>query len=142
MMLDHLMSGQSVPNQTVRLRPVGVKGRQSSDVLAIPDREVAAAVRFIREHAREPIQVTDVVEAVTISRRALERRFRQALGHAPQAEIQAAHIEAARHLLAETDLTIPEVARQSGFTHPDRLAAAFRRAVALTPTAYRNQYRH
>jgi len=140
-LLDRLMAGAAPPEHPLRLQPIGVKGRQSSDLLATADREVAAAVRYIRDHAHEPIQVPQVLEAVAVSRRALERRFRAALGHSPQMEIQAAHVRTARHLLAETDLPIPEVARRSGFTHPARLAAAFRKAVALTPTAYRRQYR-
>ena len=56
------------------------------------DREVAAALRFIREHAGEPIQVQDVLSEVPISRRGLEVRFRSAVGRSIHDQIQRDHL--------------------------------------------------
>ncbi len=139
--LKKLMLGQHVEPTQYLYEPLGVEANLSSDLTAISDEEVAAAIRFIRRHADRPIQVSDLLEAVPISRRSLERRFRAVLGRTPQREIQRVHIEHAQHLLAETDLSVPEVARQSGFKSADRLAAVFRRAVGITPTAYRRKFR-
>jgi hypothetical protein len=55
-------------------RRLGIITRQSTDVLAINDREISQAVRFIREHASDRIGVSDVLEAVPLSRRILETR--------------------------------------------------------------------
>jgi len=49
------------------------------DTLAIRDRTVAPVVRFIREHTNRPIGIGDVLKAVPVSRRALERAFRRVL---------------------------------------------------------------
>ncbi len=140
-LLDQMLAGRSAPTEPIELDPIGVRARQSSDILAMADRDVVAAIRYIREHADRPIQVGDVLEAVTISRRSLERRFREQLGRSPQAEIQRVHLQQARQLLAETDLPMPEVARRSGFKNADRLAAVFRQIEHTTPTHYRRQYR-
>src|SRR5688500_14345641 len=81
-MLHRLMSGKRVVADIV-IDPLGVKTRQSTDLLAIEDPEVAKAVRFIREHACERICVEDMLEQVALSRRAMEKRFREAVGRPP-----------------------------------------------------------
>jgi len=53
------------------------RARRSTDVLAVEDHHLAKALRFIRDHARKPLAVDEVALATTLSRRALERRFRK-----------------------------------------------------------------
>jgi LacI family transcriptional regulator len=139
--LSELMQDQPTGPNTILLEPIGVEARQSSEIMAVRDPDVAAAVRFIRDNAHRPLQVGDVLDAVAISRRSLERRFRDFVGKSPQQEIQRVHIERARTLLAETDLAMPEVAKNSGFKNADRLAAVFRRQTGYTPSQYRRRYR-
>jgi LacI family transcriptional regulator len=123
------------------LPPQGVVTRVSSDVLAVDDAEVAAALRFIRQHAHESIQVKDVLDEVPVSRRTLERRVRAALGRGVWEEIRRAHLERGKSLLAETEMSMSEVARHAGFSDQRQLSVVFRQETGLTPTAYRRQYR-
>ena len=58
------------------VEPLHVVARRSTDVVAPEDPEIAAAVRFIHDHAAEGIGVADVVADRLLSRRALEIRFR------------------------------------------------------------------
>ena len=55
----------------IRLAPLGVFARRSSDIVAIDDRELAAALRYIRHHACEGISVADVVNTTGMSRSTL-----------------------------------------------------------------------
>jgi len=59
--------------------------RLSTETLAIEDRQVSRALQFIRDHACDPVTVADVLKAVPMARRTLERRFNQALGRSPAA---------------------------------------------------------
>jgi LacI family transcriptional regulator len=138
--LADLLEGRSVPMHTA-IAPINVVTRQSTDVQAIEDADVAAAVQFIREHAAEPVTVEDVLERVPVGRRTLEQRFRKALGRSPSGEIRRVHLDRARQLLSETELSVPEVARRSGFGNPWRFGAMFRRHVGCTPTDYRRRHR-
>lgn len=83
----------------------------------------------------------DVLKEVLVGRRTLEGRFRQALGRGLWEEIRQAHMDRAKRLLAETDLAIKAVAKQSGFTDFQHLAAVFRQELGLSPSAYRRQVR-
>ncbi len=140
-LLDRLIDGAKPPAQPTRFGPFGIAARRSSDALILDDADLITAIRYIRDHADQPLQVTDVLESVAMSRRSLERRFREHLGRSPQQEIQRVHLERARELLADTDLPIAQVAGASGFRNADRLAAVFRANTGLTPSAYRDRFR-
>ncbi len=140
-LLERMMAGEPPPNQPILLSPVEVVTRQSTDVLAVSNPELAAAIRFIRDNANQPIDVSDILEQIPISRRTLEMECRRVLGRSPFEEIRRSHVERARQLLVRTDLQMPEVARRSGLVHASKLSSVFRREVGLTPTEYRRRYR-
>ena len=101
------------------------------------DVEVAAAVRFIREHACSGISVKDLLQAIPLSRRVLEARFRKLLGRSPHEEIERVRFERVRQLLRETQLQLSDVARRSGFRNAEYLATAFRRKFGISPNTFR-----
>lgn len=142
-MLEGLLSGRvrRTARRTLLLPSPGVVTRQSSDVLAIGDQDVAAAVRFIRAHALGPIGVADVLRAVAGSRRSLERRFRGALGRGVGEEIRRVRLEKARDLLSGTEMPIASVATNSGFSETKHLSTVFRRETGMTPTEFRRRSR-
>ncbi len=142
-LLARLMRGEVAPSpdQPILIPPGEAITRQSSDALAISDPDVAAAVRFIREHRSEPIQVGDVVDATAASRRVLERRFKKILGRTMGTQIVMAHLDRAKSLLADTDLPTDQVAERSGYAYVQQFNAMFKRHVGLTPSQYRRRYR-
>ena len=103
---------------------------------------VAAALRFIRERASEPIRVEHVLRDVPISRRSLEMRFRRVVGRSLHAEILRTRLDRVKALLRETDLPIPEVAGLSGFGSASYLGMVFHREVGMTPSRYRTHVRN
>jgi AraC-like DNA-binding protein len=92
-MLDTLMAGKEVAKREILIEPVGVKTRQSTDVLAVDDPDVAAAMTYIRDHALDGCTVQDLLAHVPLARSCLERRFRKYLGRSPQAEIHSIRIK-------------------------------------------------
>jgi LacI family transcriptional regulator len=140
--LDRLMRGRSVPTRRTSIEPLGVVARQSSDVVAVGDARLAAALRHIREHACSGIGVDDVLRAAPMSRSTLERGLRKVLGRSPHDELLRVRLEGAKRLLAETDLKLSAVARRSGFLHVQRLCERFRAAFGETAGRYRARMRH
>jgi LacI family transcriptional regulator len=119
--------------------PLGVVTRQSTDVLAIADASLAAALKFIRENACAGTTVEDVLRHVPISRSMLERGFRQFLKRSPHAEIRLVQLKRVRELLSETDLPLDRVAELTGFKHPEYLSVVFKRELGETPGQYRRR---
>lgn len=140
-LLDGLMSGRIKRPQRILAEALEVVTRRSTDVLAMDDREVAQALRFIHENAGQPIRVDEIVRHLAVSRRALEIRFQRSVGRSIHDEIQRAHLERAKRLLRESDLPLPKVAEAAGFTTPSYLVQVFRQQVGQTPARYRRQVR-
>ena len=135
-LLDALLDGGTSPGK-VLLEPRGVVCRRSTDVLAVEDQVIAAALRFIRDHACEQIHVEDVAQHVHISRSSLEHRLKQAIGRTVYQEVQRTRILCAQQLLADNQLPIKQVAYRTGFSSVQYLTRAFRAAMQQTPGAYR-----
>lgn len=138
-LVQRALSGESIAGSRVLLSPLSVVARRSSDVFAVSDPLVAKSVRWIRANAQRRITVGMVAAAVGGGRQRLERRFRAALDRTVHDEIRRAHVEAAKTLLETTQLTLPQVARQSGFTNAALLSTAFRREVRMPPGLYRRR---
>ena len=136
-MLDRLMQGEKLEQRQVRIKPLGVASRQSTDVMAIDDGDVVAALKIIRDRACLGLSVADILREVPIARSSLERRFRKTVGRSPQAEIRGVQMKRARQLLCETDLTLNQIASLTGFKHSEYFSVVFKREVGQTPGQYR-----
>lgn len=136
-LLARMMAGRRVTSRSKLLTPLGVVARESTNVLATEDRELAAAIRYLREHACEGLRVSDLVHRLHFSRRELERRMRKLLGRTPKEEMLRVQVERAKHLLKSTDLTAASVAIKCGFNEAKYFSQVFRARVGLAPGAYR-----
>ncbi|MHB8897130.1 MAG: XylR family transcriptional regulator [Thermoguttaceae bacterium] len=137
-LLDRLMDGQAAPAEPIRVEPLAVVPRQSTDAVAIGDADVAAAVHFIRGHACDGIQVADVVQHVQLSRSTLERRFGRLLGRSPKAEILRVRLQRVTDLLSMTDYPLARIAQLAGFDYLESMCCSFKRVTGQTPGQYRN----
>ncbi len=140
-MLDVLMNGGTIKPLAKLLEPLGIATRQSTDVLAIEDPEISSAVRFIRDHCCEGINVQDVLKSIRLSRRAFETRFQAIVGRTPHQEIVRRRIERVRQLLIETELTLAQIADRCGFVNHEYMSVAFRREMDVPPATYRRNAR-
>jgi LacI family transcriptional regulator len=140
-LLDRMIDGEKPPKEPIRIPPLRVVPRQSTDVVSVADVEVTQAIRMIREHAGRPLRVDDLLDKVPLSRRSLERRFRRAIGRSILAEIRRAHIERAKQLLIATDMSMSQIAHASGFTSCTRFGIVFHKEVGRSPSDFRKGIR-
>ena len=138
-MLSQLMNGDELAERSQRIEPLGVATRQSTDVVAIEDRDVAAALHYIREHACRGLSVDEVVRNSPVSRSTLERQVRKYLGRTPQQEIRHVQIKRVRELLVTTDLPAERIATLCGFEHPEYLHVVFKRITGMTTGEFRTR---
>jgi len=139
-LLNRMMKGENVEKTDMYIRPLHVVQRQSTSTLAIDDPNVAKAMHYIRNHAANPICVSDVVNSVLLSRRVLEKRFREVLNHSVHEEIRQARIEKIVYLLSETQMSISQIARAMEFSCVTHFSRYFRKAKSVSPAAYRKLY--
>ena len=140
-LLDRMMAGDDIRAGAHLIPPLGIATRQSSDVLAVDDEDVANALRYIQDHATEGIQVEDVLKHVPVSRRVLEQRFRQLIGRTPHQEIVRIQVDRVKRLLHGTDLTLEAIAHRCGFRHTEYMTVVFKRVTSVTPGKFRSSGR-
>jgi LacI family transcriptional regulator len=138
-LLDRMMSGKHLPPQTIVVKARYVVTRQSTDILAISDAIVVEAVRFIREHIRQPLQISDVLNHVAISRRGLYDKFQQSLGCSIYRYIKRKRIEHIERLLSMTDMPIRQIALEMGFSSSDHISAYFHSEKGCNPLEFRKR---
>ncbi|APW61249.1 XylR family transcriptional regulator [Paludisphaera borealis] len=138
-LLDLLMAGGQAVEPRLEIPPIAVVTRQSTDVLAIDDPEIAAAVRYIRENACRGAKVEDILDDVPISRSILERRFRKYLGLSPQSLIRQTRLKRVKQLLVDTDLTLARISTLAGFRHQEHMCVLFKKEIGDSPGAYRRK---
>ena len=139
-LLDKMMSGKKASRQTIKVEATHIVTRQSTDILAIEDRDVVEALRFIRQHSKKPIQVSEVVEQVAMSRRSLEYRFRKFLNRSVQEEIRRIRIERVIQMLVETNLPVSRIAMALNYPSIEHISRYFRKEKGMSPQAYRKKF--
>jgi LacI family transcriptional regulator len=132
-LLESLLRGLTPPNRPKLVEPQGIIARPSTDMLAVTDPTIAAALRLIRERAHTGLKVDAIARHVGLSRSVLQRRFRALLKHSVHQEILAVRIKRARDLLVGTDLPLVQIAERAGFKYQEHMAAVFRARVGKTP---------
>lgn len=138
-LLEQLMRGEPLDRSEWLLPPRGIAARQSTDVLAIDDTLVVAAVRLIREHACAGLKVADVARALKTTRRVLENRFTKRVGHTPHEEIARVQFRRVEQLLRETELPLAAIAARAGFKHTEYMTVAFTKRHGTPPSRWRKR---
>ena len=139
--LDEMMR-EGLPRRErapVLIDPLDVVTRRSTDILAVEDAAVAAALNLIRENSCNGITVEQVAKSVHISRSLLEKRFRQYVGRSPQVEIRNAQVCRIKELLSETEYSLAQIAEMTGFEHPEYMSVVFKRLTDMTPSHFRRR---
>lgn len=138
--LDQLMSGQRTTGKRILVAATHIVTRRSTDTVAVEDPQLAVALRFIRDHARESLAVPDVARACGLSRRVLEKRFRRMLRCSVLSEIRRVRVGQLCRMLAETNQPVAQIATTLGYTGSEHVARYFRQETGMTPLAYRRRY--
>ncbi len=140
-LLERLMSGQEeMANQQIIVQPTRVVTRHSTDITVIEDPDIARAVNFIMNNSTVNINVNDVTNSVSMSRRNLERRFLAVMGRTVLSEIKRVRVQAIKNMLEETNLKVIKVATMLGFKSTGHLSKYFKRETGMTTKQYRNKF--
>lgn len=140
-LLDRLMDGQPPPDQPIYVQGPGLAQRGSTDVLAVQDPAIHAVLTLIRREApRRNLTVEELLVPSGLSRRSLDRRFREAVGRSAKSEIVRVRLEHLCQCLGETDWRIAKIAERMGFCSPAELSRFFTTHAGQTASDYRHQW--
>jgi len=140
MLLHKMMTRKEVSNKEIIVQPTHVVARQSTDILAIEDYDVAMALRYIRQNSKQIIQVEDVLKIVPIGRRTLEEKLKKVIGRSIYSEISRCRVNHICQVIIETNQPISQIAYDFGYTSAAHIARYFQRVKGMTPLEYRKRY--
>ena len=136
-LLDRMMAGGKPPAKPILIPPRGIVTRRSTEVLALDDHQLAVGLRFIRDHAFDPITINEVAKVASMCRRVFERRFAAKMGRSPKAEVLRLRLEKAKQLLTDTDWNLSQIAEKTGFNYGEYLHTVFTQKTGITPGEFR-----
>ena len=95
------------------------------------------ALRYMDYHFAEKITLQDIADACHCSTSYISRLFTRNYGKPIQVYIRERRIEQAKHLLAQTDLPVNEIAFLTGFSDSNYFSNVFKEETGQRPGAYR-----
>jgi transcriptional regulator GlxA family with amidase domain len=96
---------------------------------------------FLRSRLQDELSIEQLAQHCAMSARTLLRRFQQIYHRSPQSYLQELRIERAKALLDSTQLNLPEIVEQCGYSDVASFRKLFKRLTDLTPAEYRERFR-
>lgn len=100
-------------------------------------RKLQSVLSYIEDHYSEKIQISEPSEIIHVCDDRLIRLFKEVIGETPIEYIMNLRIEAAIKLLSSTDLSIADIAYQTGFGSATYMTRVFKKKLNTTPGKYR-----
>ncbi|MCG2586672.1 GlxA family transcriptional regulator [Massilia sp. TS11] len=101
--------------------------------------KLSEAVTLMEANIEEPLSADDIAQLVGISRRQLERLFKQYLGSLPSRYYLELRLKRARQLLLDTNYSIVQVGLMCGFSSGSHFSTAFGQLFGNTPREERQR---
>jgi len=136
-LLDDMMRGSVRIPRKVPVEALRVVTRRSTEIMAVDDIDVSAALQIIHRHKSRPLRVKDIANELAVSRRFLERRFKSVMGRTLLDEMQRVRLDHAKRLLLETAHPVATVAEMSGFGTVAYFCKFFHERTGTTPRRFR-----
>lgn len=92
---------------------------------------------YVAAYLTHPLSLEELARQIGFSPYHFARLFRETTGESPHQFVLRQRVEYAERLLRNVDLTLAEVAIESGFADQSHLTQTFKRYTGLTPRAFR-----
>ncbi|MDO4573755.1 MAG: DNA-binding transcriptional regulator [Planctomycetia bacterium] len=138
-MLHTQMKGQKTEEKTYYYGVCRIESRGSTEIVVADNPMVVEAVAYIRNHCSQMITVADVARQFPISRRTLEKNFRDEMGHTLFQELLRQRLRKLARLLSETDIPLTELAPLCGFANDSYMGKVFRKYYGHTLLEHRRK---
>ena len=99
------------------------------------------ALAFAKKNLKTDLSVEVLAEAARLSPRQFSRAFRSETGQSPAKAVENLRVEAARLMMEEAQHPVDVIARETGFSDPERMRRALLRAFGQPPQAIKGAAR-
>ena len=106
------------------------------------NRQCAAVRRYIDLHFKEALTLEQLAEECHMNKFYLSHAFKKEYGISPINYMIGKRIEESKYLLAETDLSMSQIAQLLGFSSPSYFSQVFHRTQSTSPKEYRQNIKN
>ena len=99
-------------------------------------------VQNMHKNYAKPLAIEDLSNHVNLSKYHLTRKFKAEAGISPGQYLIKVRLKKATSLLLNSNMTIEEISEKVGFSCGNYFAKAFKHNFKISPTKYRNYYKH
>ena len=122
---------------SIRLATFADRQLPASSVGGLTPRALQRIREYIDEHLAENIELETLADIAGLSKWHFARAFKQSVGTPPHFYLIQRRLERAQELLAETDLSLAQIALKSGFSDQSHFSRRFRMFLGVTPRSFR-----
>ena len=140
-LLHQLITKEITEPFNIVVNPLIIERRKSTEKYAVSDKNIRTILNYIEKNYANHLSVEELVEQVPLSRRVLEKKFKEETGESLYQYIQNYRIDQFTRLLITTDYSLFEAALQSGFENYKNVSRVFRKYKSLSPAEYRKRYK-
>ena len=140
-LVERLVADRTAPAKDVVLQPVKIVNRMSTAAFATQDQQILRAILFIHRNVRKKISVADVTAEAALSRRLLERRFKDVTGKTLYEYITELKLKDFAEQLVETDEQVMTIALSMGENDTKSISRRFKQLYGCTPLQWREKQR-
>ena len=140
-LIERLVTDPSAPWEDIVIRPVKIVGRMSTAAFATADQQIIKALLFIHKNSRRKISVGDVTAEAALSRRLLERRFKEVTGKTLYQYITDLKLKYFAEQLQDTDDQVINIALSMGEDDTKSISRRFKQIYGCTPLEWREKQR-
>ncbi|MGB3651757.1 MAG: AraC family transcriptional regulator [Rivularia sp. (in: cyanobacteria)] len=128
----HLLAVHLVEHYSTKTQPT----KEYTDG-RLPQQKLKQVTDYIWSHLNQNFGIAELAQLVNMSSSHFGRQFKQSTRLTPHQYLIECRLEEVRRLLANTNLTIDEIAQRTGFNSHSHLTKRFRQHMLMTPYAYR-----
>ncbi len=110
---------------------------RSSSAQGLSNPQLQEILDYIHEHLTNDLSLAELATIVGTGSHHFGNLFKRSTGLSPYQYIIQQRLDKAKELLKDWDLSIVDIAIQSGFANQSHLTTAFRKYLAITPKKYR-----
>ena len=140
-LLHQLITKEITEPFNIVVNPLIIERRKSTEKYAVSDKNIRTILNYIEKNYANHLSVEELVKQVPLSRRVLEKKFKEETGESLYQYIQNYRIDLFTRLLITTDYSLFEAALQSGFENYKNVSRVFRKYKSLSPAEYRKRYK-
>ena len=139
-MLHHSIKNKDIAPFNIIIEPIRIELRQSTEKFNISDTYITQILTYIKKNITKEISIEALTEVVPLSRRNLEKKFREATGSSVYQYILDKKIEYISNELLTTEKSLLDIAIEIGFNDVRNVYRLFKHKTGYTPMNFRSKF--